>query len=184
MVIVEGPDGAGKSTLVKEIAGALELQVAPRVVAKDTRSMTDLKVWVDDNLERGLRATIYDRHRLISEPIYGPVLRGRMEPGFDDWRWLTYRQQKLRSLDPMVIFCLPPLNIVREVVERDDDNKVVRDHIDTIYWLYYNMVSMWPEAAVYDWTRTTSSTAPFTIIKECELWLYKKSLRTPSSDPG
>jgi hypothetical protein len=183
MIVVEGPDGSGKSTLVKKIAGTLDLPVARRVVTKQATAMRDLQTWVDDNLSAGLKATVYDRHRLISEPIYGPVLRSRMEPGFDDWRWLMYRQQKFRTLKPLVIFCLPPLNIVRECVMEDDDNKVVREHIDTIYWLYHNAITLWDDALVFDWTMTTSSISVHAIERACEIWLAKKSLRIPS-DPG
>ena len=183
MIVVEGPDGSGKTTLVKKIAGALDLPIANRVVTKQATAMRDLQQWVDDNLNAGLKATIYDRHRLISEPIYGPVLRHRMEPGFDDWRWLTYRQTKFRSLQPLVIFCLPPIDTVRRTVLEDDDNKVVWEHIDTLYWLYFNMVALWPDALVFDWTMTTSSLSVHSITWSCELWLAKKNLR-PLSERG
>jgi energy-coupling factor transporter ATP-binding protein EcfA2 len=183
MIVVEGPDGSGKTTLVKKIAGTLDLPVARRVVTKQATAMTDLQTWVDDNLNAGLKATVYDRHRLISEPIYGPVLRRSPAPGFDDWRWLMYRQQKFRNLRPLVIFCLPPLNTVRECVQEDDDNKVVWDHIDTIYWLYHNAITLWDDALVFDWTMTTSSLSVHAIERATEIWLAKKSLRAPSS-PG
>jgi energy-coupling factor transporter ATP-binding protein EcfA2 len=183
MIVVEGPDGSGKTTLVKKIAHTLNLPIAQRVVTKQTQPMRDLQAWVDDNLDQGLRPTLYDRHRLISEPIYGPVLRKRMQPGFDDWRWLSYRQQKFRNLKPLVIFCIPPLNIVRETVLEDEDNKVVWDHVDTLYWLYVNAVTLWEDALVFDWTMSTSSTSVHSIERSCEIWLAKKSLRTPL-DPG
>jgi hypothetical protein len=82
-----------------------------------------------------------------------------MQPGFADLRWLRNRQQTLRRIQPYVIFCLPPLEVVRENVFKDDSNWVVQEHINTIYWLYFNAAAAWTgSTAVWDYT-TSSYTA-------------------------
>ena len=68
MIIVEGPDGAGKTTLIRQLQERWpDLAVAPRVVSKDAEAMVDLQEWVNINLSDGPQYKIFDRHRLISE---------------------------------------------------------------------------------------------------------------------
>jgi hypothetical protein len=153
MLIIEGPDGAGKTTLVNLLVGELNWPVARKVVDSNTKANTDLMTWVEDNVRAGLVPTIFDRHRLISEPIYGPLLRGNMEPGFDDFRWLRWQQTKFRALEPLVIWCMPPLSKVVDNVTGDPNNTVVEAQIETIYWLYFNEASTWPMSLVWDYTK-------------------------------
>lgn len=154
MVIVEGPDGAGKTTLISRLQQDFLMPVAPRVVTKEANALVNLVDWVEENLAGGLQQVIYDRHRLISEPIYGPVLRQTMEPGFDDMEWLYAKQREIRELEPFVIFCLPPPDQVYQNVMDDEDNKVVQDHIKTIYWLYFHLASTWERcSSVWDYTQ-------------------------------
>lgn len=137
MIIVEGPDGGGKTTLIKLLKEELQLPVAPRVVSKNTRpALVDLKSWVDNNLEEGFQKTIFDRHRLISEPIYGPILRYNQEPGFNDIKWLGPRLDRFYSIEPIIIYCLPPWTEVFSNIEFDRDNEAVREKIEAIYSAY------------------------------------------------
>lgn len=136
MLIVEGPDGGGKSTLIKLLSEELNLPVAPRVVSKGTEAMTDLRQWVDNNLEQGFQPTIFDRYRLISEPIYGTILREKAEKGFDDISWLGPRIKRLYEIDPIIIYCLPSYEVVEANVIGDPDNTAVRFQIASIYSAY------------------------------------------------
>lgn len=158
MIIVEGPDGAGKTTLIEQLLHQLDLPVADRVVSKDAEAMTDLVAWVEDNVKQGWQNVIYDRHRLISEPIYGPILRNRPEPGFDDIRWLTEMTEKLYDSRPVIIYCLPTLTRVWKNILSSDDNKIFHldaDKVGQIYWGYFNRAvydnAVYDHAWVYDY---------------------------------
>lgn len=142
MLIVEGPDGAGKTTLIRTLKEHLHLDVAPRVVSKDTEAMTDLRVWVDENLEAGFQQLIFDRHRLISEPIYGPIMRSTPEPGFAELAWLGPRMEQFYALKPVIIYCLPPFAMVQANVMYDDDNSAVADKIGSIYQAYVSRAAL------------------------------------------
>lgn len=173
MIIVEGPDGAGKTTFVTRLSESLKLPVAPKVVDSDTNAMVDLVKWVEINLSDGLKPVIFDRHRLISEPIYGPLLRAEgMHPGFNNLHWLRERQGELRRMKPLTIFCLPPLEVVQGNVDGDSDNKVIYPYIKEIYWLYFNQAARTPHALVWDYTR--DSFEGFARITQ--QWLQKKGL--------
>lgn len=128
MIIFEGPDGGGKSTLAKYISNKLGIEIAPRVVSKEATAMTNLVEWVEDNLNKGFQEVIFDRHRLVSELIYGPTLRAELEPGFDDLEWLGESLYKFYDLNPIIIYCIPPMGTVISNVLQDDDNSIFHDN--------------------------------------------------------
>lgn len=150
MIILEGPDGAGKTTLANTLSKELSLPIAPRVVSKETEAMTDLRVWTDDNLKRDFQDVIFDRHRLISDPIYRGVL-GKHNPRLYDPQWLAEALRKFVEIDPVIIFCMPPLEVIMLNLLDDDDNTVVVDHIER---LYYGYAAEW--AKLNAWTELTS----------------------------
>jgi hypothetical protein len=102
--------------------------------------MVDLKRWTEENVKKGWQNTIFDRHRLISEPIYGPILRDHSEPGFDDLHWFHSWLDEFYRLRPVLIYCLPPFEAVWRNVVGDEDNLVVRERatIRAIYGAYLN----------------------------------------------
>lgn len=158
MIIVEGPDGAGKTTLIRHFTED-GIPIAPRVVSKDTKAMTNLQDWVDNNLDEGFQGVIYDRYRLISEPIYGTILRDHPEPGFADLKWLGPRLRRFYELEPIIIYCLPPLDVVVENIKNDPDNQVVLPYIRRIYSAYIAKAAADLEFApgtvrVWDYTST------------------------------
>jgi hypothetical protein len=140
MIVVEGPDGAGKTTLINQIKTATGLQVAPRVVSKDAEAMVDLKLWVELNVAQGWQPLIFDRHRLFSEPIYGPILRDKLEPGFSDLQWFGEMLATFYRCNPVIIYCLPPFDVVWANIQNDEDNRVVADFhtIKAIWGAYFN----------------------------------------------
>jgi hypothetical protein len=160
MIVIEGPDGGGKSTLVQQISQQFGRPISHRVVDKDTNALVDLKAWTEKNLSFTNDLYVYDRHRLISEPIYGPIIREKPEPGFDDPQWLaTMMWQFYMKKRPLIIYCLPSLETVIENVNRGDDNKVVASKIQSIYTLYivrYALDIRTGRTLLYDYTQTTA----------------------------
>jgi hypothetical protein len=104
--------------------------------------MVDLQDWVDNNLEEGFQRTIFDRHRLVSETIYGPILRTAAQPGFTRLSWLGPRMKDFYQTEPIIIYCLPPLEIVAKNIEGDEDNRVVWDKLEAIYSAYVARASL------------------------------------------
>ena len=168
MIIVEGPDGAGKTTLIKNILDAYpDLEVAPRVVSKETNDLTDLQQWVDHNLAEGFQYKLFDRHRLISEFIYGPTLRKEQRPGFTSGVWVHGSLRRFYLLKPVIIYCLPPLEVVRQNVTGDPDNVQVAEHIEQIYTAYLERASLDvinAGALIYDFTRDGVEQNPLGIL--------------------
>lgn len=161
MIIVEGPDGAGKTTLIERLSEDLGIPVAPKVVDHNTNATVNLKLWVEGNVSvrnRPTQEVIYDRHRLISEFIYGPILRERQTPGFNDPDWVRTMLSRLYAfVRPTIIFCLPPLGVVLGNVKGDELNEVVADKMGGIYTAYINIAMLsslhYAKTMVYDYTK-------------------------------
>lgn len=157
MLIVEGPDGAGKSSLAEKLSEALGWEIAPKAVGGDTKSLTDVQKYVDDALDKGFHDLIYDRFALYSAPIYSAFQR-RTEPqkGFGDFRWLATAYARMRDVAPIVVLALPPFETVWQNCQRDEDNKRLfpnRGYLASVYYLYFNLAARNPAMFTYDYTK-------------------------------
>jgi hypothetical protein len=147
MIILEGPDGGGKTTLLKQLTSATGLPAHERASHSTKGPRTDLYEWTTQDMlswhEQPL--AIYDRHPLTSEHIYGPTVRGDVRPGFEmSNRELAYMRRHLRR-NALVIICLPPLETVRENVAGEiGQMDGVLENIDHIYECYRMMLHIWP----------------------------------------
>lgn len=134
MIIVEGPDGSGKTTLIRQLERDLKLPVAKKVVDSNMRPMANLAKWTEDNVDKGFQPVIFDRHRLISEPIYGPATRSRQDLKFLDLGWLGDMMWRFYQAKPLIIYCLPDLETVRVNVNKPEThNAAVASRIAAVY---------------------------------------------------
>src|SRR5690606_4664522 len=108
LVILEGPDGSGKSTLGTYLASQTErpLLHSPGV----TQGELEMKAWVLRMLTSPLRDNlILDRFPLVSELVYGPVLRNevlipKFHPLYAAWH----------RIPTTLIYCRPPTDAIHE----------------------------------------------------------------------
>ena len=113
MLIVEGPDGSGKTTLCRTLSAEQNLDLAP-IYAPSRRQMHKIgvrrRVW--NGLSAMLRGQMYIHDRLyFSEVIYGTWLRGSVDFTYEEISWIEY------CLDEMcvpIIVCLPSWEKVQE----------------------------------------------------------------------
>lgn len=140
MIVVEGPDGAGKTTLIEKLLNDFDLELQPKVVSSDTKAMTDLATWIEAQNSRGWdreKPRLYDRHGLISEPIYCNAMNRSPKRMFDNWGWLALELVRFYNEQPIIIYCLPPLEVVRHnVMKEETDNAAISDQITGI-WVAY-----------------------------------------------
>ena len=115
MIIVEGMDNSGKSTLIANIANRFGLKVIKRsgppaanvTVAVSAREAEEAFILETLTFLVLSPQVIYDRFPIISEGIYGPLLRNKnvFEREGTTWEhWLN----RLRQCNPLVIYCRPP----------------------------------------------------------------------------
>lgn len=161
MIIVEGPDGGGKSALLTRIASDLPhipradrfatslggpLENLGMLVYRDTQKQNDMDM-----------PQLYDRHPIISEYVYGHAIREReINPYF-----LYPSAHTLRNViadHSLVIWCIPPKFDVAHNVENGDQMPGVVDHIDKIYEGYSMHRVMWPGVDQLTWDYTQMGT--------------------------
>lgn len=111
-IVVEGPDGCGKSTLIEHMMIEYPtLKVRPRSWLHDGHRgpIKDLYRWtIQDMATWGMESTprLYDRYPFVSEYIYGPLIRGEVDSRFFGPEAIDWLQDfYTRSL---LILCIPP----------------------------------------------------------------------------
>lgn len=152
MLVVEGCDGTGKTHLVKRLSEDLKLPIVPKAVASDMSSLVpSLKGWVEEHVDRPVRG-IYDRHRLISEPIYGTIMRGSLEDGFDDLLWLTRQWARFENQRPCVVICSPPpLTVLTNIFHDENQPPQVVVEYSRLYWSYHALLAHHSEWLHWDY---------------------------------
>jgi hypothetical protein len=160
-IIVEGPDGAGKTRLVKQIVSAYDMQIAKRASTSEGGPIVNVDQWVEDvetNIlmsRRNKTPFIFDRHAIISEPIYSLVLQRQTAEMFRIPWWVTARRQALYN-HTLVVFCLPEYAVLDRNVKDPTISQMpgVAENIHEIYMRYIHLWQNWGGPNIrYDYTR-------------------------------
>lgn len=153
-IVIEGPDGAGKTTMVNELMDKLGVDMHARACTSvgGPIDADGLGLWVMREFDREKPFGVYDRHPVISEPIYGSVIRGELRGEFRSDNWLREMRGKLAT-SSYVVFCLPPWSDVRANIDAGVHMPGVVEHAYTIYQLYLFTAKTWPgPSIVHDYT--------------------------------
>jgi len=174
-IIIEGCDGAGKTTLITHLMEYLPLVQHARASDSKTGPVPNLSDWIQIDLmqleERpsDLDPYIYDRHPLISELLYGPIRwHNRTGPlgSFRSREWIVKQQRRMANLSTLVI-CSPPYEEVERVMQaqgREAHMPGVFENRFTL-WTGYNNFT-WPGTVIrYDRTRDTAKDLAQTLEK-------------------
>lgn len=176
-IIVEGPDGSGKDTLIFAMMESLGETFALHSRASTSLGgpVPDLAEWtLADVMTMDIQApSIYNRHPLISEPIYRRyrAKKSTDSPQFDNPAWLNLLKREM-ARHALIIRCTPPMSFVKFNVDRDPTAHMagVQANITHIYNDYTQV--RWPGETVH--YNYTSPTPVSTIVNRC-LSLIKDS---------
>lgn len=119
MIIVEGMDNSGKSTLCKKLSlqfGITINSVKERLKTKDEC----IKYQLDSMFSPELK--IYDRMRVTSEMVYGEILRENLFKE-DGWYYISI----LLRCNPLIIYCRPPVHQILNFGERGQMDGVIEE---------------------------------------------------------
>jgi len=104
MIIIEGMDNSGKTKLAESLSYKFNLEVMKRSGPPKNR-----EAFILDTLELLTLdpEVIYDRHPIISEGVYGPVLRDTNVFESEGTHWEFYMDRLIKN-NPLLIYCRPP----------------------------------------------------------------------------
>jgi len=135
MIVVEGMDNSGKSTLAKYLHETLELPLehSPKPPFMGT-PVEDWLAWIEVSLTPDTSFYIYDRYPIVSEMVYGPVLRGYSLLGED---YLT----RWRMANPLIVYCRPPQSRIFSFGNREQ-MVGIKENKERLYEAYEKYMEM------------------------------------------
>jgi DNA polymerase III delta prime subunit len=155
IVILEGPDGAGKTTLAHELATELKADIHHEGPPERSDLLQYYAHLVDEAFRLG-KDLIFDRLHL-GELVYGPILRSQDQLGGKVGLLLFSRL--IRSYDVKVVYCLPPYNVCIDAWAEKHDI-VVRDHriFTRVYDKYATLIStnVLMDSVTWDYTQPST----------------------------
>jgi thymidylate kinase len=174
MILVEGPDGAGKTTLIETLRDSYKMSWDSNALQfPDRKSKRELlpnrsaaairdEVWEAVCYSATQRSVcVWDR-MYFSELVYGKVWRGSV--AFSPHAQMRI-ERVMYAQDVLVILCMPPYDVVRDNVSRTSQDPRVADNIERIYQEYKrveahltqprdNSLAKWvPQLVVHDYTQ-------------------------------
>lgn len=155
MLILEGGDNAGKTTLCNKLA---KLYAFPVVHSPGPHEAEFLASWCFEQFskDKGL-LTIYDRFPLISERVYGPLLRGRNVFQESELGRAAFAVLQA-EVCPLIIYCRPPLDKVLDFGDRPQLEGVVERgrQMYEMYDTLFDDLRKEFNVVVYDYTEKDS----------------------------
>jgi len=125
MLIVEGCDNAGKTTLVAQLSADLRLLTLNNrqrpLTLQDSKDYLHLTAPLASRFK-----TIFDRWQPISEPIYGPICRGVHLFSPQDIAYQHYYLQECK-LKPVIIYCRPSDGKILNFGDREQMEGVIEN---------------------------------------------------------
>lgn len=191
MVIIEGPDHGGKSTLIKHLqeyfGDAVELS-APSRMSKDERNDPAFRDPITVH-ERTYSAIAHKGHLTGQGPV---VLHDRLffsalvydevfgrEPTFN-WAESVHIRRLLTAVTPPIVFCLPPLERITSHIYGSNEMEGVTDNITAIYKGYEVLSALSnPTITRYDYTRGPAAKQRICGVIERYMERRKKRLFRP-----
>ena len=165
IIIVEGMDGTGKTVLVQQLAHRLEIKPRKYVgslgpsddyrLALVSRTRSEIATLEAISTKGGSIKRLYDRFPLLSEAIYGPILRGH-----NCFGGLYYPlRSRLLALKAMIIYCRPDREVIQANVQQAPQMPGVLEHFDELLDAYDKLFEELTESPVnsyitlFDYTR-------------------------------
>jgi len=140
MIIVEGMDNSGKSTLIEHLGKELCLPTARSNYVRANQS--EVREWANW-ANASPRPLIVDRHPAISDLIYGKIIRG-----FTHSSESFAQEMRARHF---LIYCSPPLHCIKESFGEREQMKGTHKNLETLYYAYEELMDRIKPDFFYDY---------------------------------
>jgi adenylate kinase family enzyme len=150
IIVVEGPDNAGKTTLALLLAKRLKaIYVKTEFIPPERGSLAEYSRILEAAEAYGNGKVISDRYAAVSDPLYGPIVRGwtKLDP--------EQVQEELSKVDAFV-YCRPPDgHMLKTMNVREQMDGVTKNANELIraYDLFFQEMTAWGKVWRYDWSK-------------------------------
>jgi len=173
MIVVEGPDGCGKTTLCNQLQRDFDLSIE-RPQRGGEAPVVPVRNRVYRALGRAVKghqpAKIYDR-LYLSELVYGKVLRDKVE--FSAFEQL-YINDLLKALRCPVIICMVDFDVAHDNLAKEPQLWGVEENYRRIYYAYEQYIHRQPGVTQYDYEVADSYKK---VSNEIAEYLQERTLR-------
>lgn len=150
IVIIEGADGTGKTTLANKLAKDLKCEVVHRTHVTDTPKSQLVDIYKELILEYSDKTVVLDR-AWYSEMCYGPIFRGKSHISQEAMLEL---EALVKATGGLIIYCSAP-NSFELSQTRGEDYVTSKTQHDAVCELYENVFKEQPhELVVLEWHLT------------------------------
>ena len=168
MLILEGPDGGGKTTLGKQLQGYVYTRPPEVLLSSTSGPSAGLAEWWESQVWSPVSSTdhlVYDRTTFISDPIYAPIWNRKL---IRSAATVAHYLHVLKNRGNVrIIFCLPPLATILENNAKDKEplkgtNKLKLELLWNLYWLRaFEMRESWGVHRIATWDYTLDAGLPW-----------------------
>jgi len=155
MIVVEGPDGCGKTTLVNQISVDCRLRVGARNTADRDNiwktSKQDTYEALAEAVEGNEAPVVWDRLGPFSDPVYSRVLGH--PPQFKSEE-IQFTSAIFKALRCPIIICIVPLEVAQGNAETTHQMKGVHENFAHIHGKYGGLflaMRSWPNTHAYNY---------------------------------
>lgn len=163
-IIVEGPDGSGKDTLIRNLKSFFPLHVLnQRASTSEGGPVENLEAWVMADLASmpTKPASIYNRHPLVSEYVYSDLRKINRGLRLPTGKWIP-DARRMAANNALLVICLPPFETVERQAWQGTHMPGVIENLPTIYSRYAAFA--WPGVTIrYNRLRNDVETLALTI---------------------
>jgi thymidylate kinase len=163
IIILEGPDGSGKTTLAQKLQDLYNLDYHHEGPTPNVDSVLQYYIDTFDNITKNDNIVI-DRFAL-GECVYGPTLRGKDQLKLNGWYAFQHHLSGLHKAIHQFV-CLPPIDVCFKAWKDNQANEFFSSRVHYLesycrfswFTFHFKHVLRW-----YDWTNPTHD-IPFLML--------------------
>lgn len=152
IIILEGPDGGGKTTLATALRDRMGFEMVHFGVPGEKEDVLLTYAREIQRFRLSGRDVVFDRLHL-GEVVYGTLIRNNDRIGNHG---LVLMNRLLRACDATIVFCMPPLNVCMDNWRKRHETEYVAspDTLRDIYTYYDGLAHQYSNRRIYPHTLT------------------------------